>query len=51
MTVVDHAVAAADCALRAEAAVIHDEGRTRLAAQDLDLIGEAEAAALLAGAA
>src|SRR4051794_33455395 len=48
---VDHPVAAANRPLRTEAPVIHDERCTRLATQDLDLIGEAETAALLAGAA
>ena len=44
---VDRAVGAAVRALRPEAAMIHDEGRARLAAQELHLVGEAEAAAVL----
>ena len=45
------ALAAALNAWRTEAAVIHDEGRARLAAQELDLIVHAEAAAVPACAA
>ena len=48
---VDAAVAAAERALRAEAAVVHDEARPGGAAQELDLVVEAEAAAVRAGAA
>ena len=48
---IDHAVLAAEHALRTGAAVIHDEGGARLAAQQLHLVGEPEAAAMLARAA
>ena len=40
------AVAAAERALRAEAAVVHDEAGAGGAAQELDLVVEAEAAAV-----
>src|SRR5690606_39672604 len=48
---VDGAVASTQNALRPETAVVHDEGGPRLSAQQLHLIGQAEAGAMLACAA
>ena len=45
-TTFGRAVLAAERALRAEAAVVHDEGGAGVAAQELDLVVEAEAAAV-----
>src|SRR5579883_975662 len=48
---VDAAIAPAQRTLRADAAVIHDEGGARLAAPEPDLVAEPETAALTPGAA